>query len=183
MAAGITVLREPLIEALLGSKWLPMGDVLAWLAPLGFIKALDSSTGSVLMARGRTDTLFRLGIADAALRITGYLLGLPWGVPGVAAGYLFATALSTFATFYCVVFRELGQGIKPICRSVLTPMALAAAMVLVVLGSRAMLSVNDRMAFVELPVLVVVGTLTYGALAWVFARQPLQDVLRFLGRH
>jgi PST family polysaccharide transporter len=180
--AGVTILREPFIEVLLGSKWLPMGDVLVWLAPLGFIKALDSSTGSVLMARGRTDTLFYLGIADAVLRITGYITGLHWGVPGVAAGYFFATAVATLATFYYVVHRELGQGIGPLLRSVLTPIALAGVMVLVILACREMLPVADVSAIVQLVALALVGALTCGTPVLVFARQPLRDVFRFVGR-
>jgi PST family polysaccharide transporter len=182
MMSGITVLREPLIEVLLGSKWLPMADVLLWLAPLGFIKALDSSTGSVLMARGRTKTLFCLGIADTALRVAGYFAGLPWQVPGVAAGNFFATLLSTFATFYYVVFRELGQGIGPLCRSVFTPIALAAAMLVVVVGCRTLPPIQEFKPLVQLVVLAVIGAITYGGLAWVFARQPLEDVFRFFRR-
>jgi PST family polysaccharide transporter len=179
---GATVLREPFIEVLLGSKWLPMADVLLWLAPLGFVKALDSSTGSVLMARGRTKTLFYLGIGDTALRITGYLAGLPWGVPGVAAGYFFATVLSTLVAFYYVVFRELGQGLGRLWRALLTPIALAAAMLLVVVECRALLPLTEITPPVQLLVLAAIGAITYGSLAWIFAREPLEDVFRFFTR-
>jgi hypothetical protein len=54
-------------------------------------------------------------------------------------------------------------------------------MVLAVLTCRAMLPVNMP-ALVQLVVLSLVGALTYGTLAFVFARQPLQDVFRFFRR-
>ena len=133
------MLREPFIEVLLGSKWLPMGDVLVWLAPLGFIKALDSSTGSVLMARGRTDTLFYLGIADAALRITGYLPRSPLGGAGRRGRVSLCNGAQHLRDLLLCRRSGTGQGIKPRLRSVLTPMALAAVMVLVVLGCRELL--------------------------------------------
>ena len=182
MMAGVTVLREPFIEVLLGSKWLSMGDVLIWLAPVGLMKALDSSTGSVLMARGRTNVLFYLGIADAVVRIACYIVGLRWGVPGVAAGYFFATAVGTLASLYYVVLRLLGQDITGLFRSVLTPIALAGVMVLVVLACQAMLPLNNMPAPIQLIVFGIVGISTYGTLALVFGRQPLQDVFRFVRR-
>jgi PST family polysaccharide transporter len=91
MMAGLAALREPFITVVLGSKWLPMADTLAWLAAVGFVSSLTCTTGSVLMARGRSDLLFYLGIASVFLQVPAFIVGLKWGVAGVAAGHLVAT--------------------------------------------------------------------------------------------
>ncbi len=181
MMAGLTVLREPFIEVFLGSKWLAMGDILIWLAPVGFLQSMTSTTGALFMARGRTDTLFYLGIAGTTVTVACFLVGVRWGVTGVAAGYFVANAVEFVPVFY-VVLRLLGQGGLRFARLVLTPMCLAGVMVLAILGCKALLPLNHLPAVVQLIALILVGASTYGALAFLFARQSLSDVLRFFRR-
>src|SRR5690606_20725106 len=65
-------------------------QIIAWLAPVGFLQSIVSTAGSVFMALGRTDVLFRLGVVGTALQVTAFTLGVRWGVQGVAACYLAA---------------------------------------------------------------------------------------------
>jgi PST family polysaccharide transporter len=181
MMAGLFALRDLFVPVLLGSKWAGMGDILAWLAPVGFIQSLTSTTGSVLMARGRTDVLFYLGVAATILVVAAFLIGSRWGVVGVAAGYCIENVVEFIPVFY-IVFRELGQGLSRFYRTILPPMALAGIMVLVVWGCGELLPLRDLPAAVQLAVLALVGAGTYAALGFAFARQSLQDVLRFFKR-
>jgi PST family polysaccharide transporter len=181
MTMGLAVLREPFIAVVLGSKWLAMGDVLMWLSAVGFVSSLTCTTGSVLMARGRTDYLFYLGIVGVVLQVPAFVIGLRWGVEGVAAGHLVATVVTAVIAFY-VVLRVLGQGASAFLRSVAKPITLAGAMALVILGCQAALHPIDVPGVVELVVLVLVGGATYGTLALVFARESLREVSRFFRR-
>jgi len=181
MMAGLVVLREPFIEVALSSKWLPMADVLRWLAAVGFVHSLTCTTGSLLMARGRTDLLFYLSIAHVILAVPAFIIGLRWGVAGVAAGHLVAAVIDAILCFY-VVLRVLGKNIGTFLQSILTPIALTTVMVVVVVLCQGMLTVNDMSALAHLVGLVIVGAATYGILAWVFVRPSLQDVFRFFRR-
>jgi PST family polysaccharide transporter len=178
MMAGLTVLRELFISVMLGNRWLAMGDILLWLAPVGFLGSLTSTTGSVLMAKGRTDVLFYLGIAGVVTHLAAFFIGVRWGVTGVAAGYFFAN-LAEFVPVFYVVFRILGQGISPFLRSVLPPIALAGAMALVVLGCKEFLPLSNAPEVIQLALLVLVGAVTYSGMAFLFARQSLKDVIAF----
>jgi PST family polysaccharide transporter len=62
LMVGLFVLREPFVAAVFGPNWLPTADVIAWLAPVGFIQSIISTTGVVFMARGRTDLMLRMGV-------------------------------------------------------------------------------------------------------------------------
>ena len=181
MMAGLFVLRDLFIAVLLGSKWLAMSGVLAWLAPIGFIQSLTSTTGSVLMARGRTDVLFYLGVIGTIMVVTAFLIGAQWGVVGVAAGYCIQNVVEFIPVFY-IVFRELGQGLPRFFRTILVPMALTGVMVLVVLAGKALLPLGGLPAAAQLVVLALVGAATYAALGFAFARQSFQDVFRFFRR-
>ena len=180
MMAGLIVLRESFIAVVLGSKWLAMSDVLMWLAAVGFVSSLTCTTGSVLMARGRTNYLFYLGIVGVVLQVPAFIIGLKWGVEGVAAGHLVATVVTSVIAF-SVVLRVLGRGTAQFLRALLTPMAFAAVMALVVVGCRSALP-SSTAAVIELVVLGGIGAATYAALAFVFARGSLHEVTRFFRR-
>lgn len=181
MMAGLFVLRDLFIAVLLGSKWASMAEVLAWLAPVGFIQSLTSTTGAVLMARGRTDVLFYLGIVGTILVVAAFLIGVQWGVAGVAAGYCVQNVVEFLPVFY-IVFRVLGEDLSRFLRTILLPIALTVAMLVVVWICRDLLSLSELPALAQLVLLSLVGAVTYAALGFAFARQSFGDVLRFFKR-
>ncbi|UUZ55376.1 oligosaccharide flippase family protein [Massilia sp. H-1] len=87
-------LRDPFVQVMLGPQWQTSVVLLAWLAPVGFIQSLVSSTGTVLMARGSTGLMLRLGIVGAVLQVGGVMIGAAWGIEGVAAAYLAANLVN-----------------------------------------------------------------------------------------
>ena len=179
--AGLFVLREPFIVVVLGNKWLAMSDILAWLVPVGFVFSLTCTTGTVLMARGRANVLFYLGIAGTIVHVLAFMLGLRWGVVGVAAGYCVATIVSSFWDFY-FVFLVLEERVSRFFRFVLTPMILSGAMGLVVWGCKTFLPLGMFAPAGQLVLLVLVGAGTYTTLAFAFARESLRDTFRLIGR-
>ena len=181
MMAGLFVLRDLFIVVVLGTKWIGMNDIIVWLAPVGFMTSLTCTTGSVFMARGRTDVLFYLGIFGALVQVTAFFIGMHWGVAGVAAAYFFATLLTIIPDFY-FVFRVLEQGLPRFFRAVLKPIALAGTMALIVLLCRATLPIGELPRLVQFVLLILVGVVTYASLAFVFARQSLADVYRLVRR-
>jgi PST family polysaccharide transporter len=181
MMAGLFVLRDLFVAVLLGSKWASMADILFWLAPVGFIQSLTCTTGSVLMARGRTDVLFYLGIACTILVVAAFMIGVQWGVVGVAAAYCIENMVEFIPVFY-IVLRELNHGLSRFLRIIVTPMALALVMGLVVHGCKELLPVGTLPAVAQLVLLVLVGVTTYAVLGFAFARQSFQDVFRFFKR-
>jgi PST family polysaccharide transporter len=181
MMAGLFVLRELFVLVVLGNKWTLVGDILAWLCLLAFAKSLTCTTGSVLMARGRTDVLLYLGIAGALLEVPAFIIGLSWGVTGVAAGYCIATSISSVWDFYFVL-RVLGQGVAGFIRSVWTPVVLSGAMALIVWACKTYLPLGTMAPPAQLVALVLVGAVSYIALAGAFARHSLRDVFRLFRR-
>jgi PST family polysaccharide transporter len=181
MMAGLIVLREQFISAVLGSKWLAMSDVLMWLSAVGFVNSLTCTTGAVLMARGRTNFLFYLGIVGVVLQIPAFLIGLKWGVEGVAAGHLVASLITAVIAF-SVVLNLLRRGTRHFLRAVGVPVAFASVMALGVLGSKAAFSAEDLPAIVQLFTFTPIGAAIYTGLAWVFARKSLYEVARFFRR-
>lgn len=76
MLTGLMALREDFVSLTFGKEWLLVSSLLLWLCPVGMIQALGSSTGSVLMSKGRTDILFKLGCLGAFLTVSGFLISI-----------------------------------------------------------------------------------------------------------
>ena len=76
MLAGLMALNEDFVNFVFGKEWGLVASILLWLCPVGMIQALGSSTGTVLMAKGRTDILFKLGCLGAFLTVLGFLIAI-----------------------------------------------------------------------------------------------------------
>ena len=94
------VLAEPLILALPGEKWLPAVPLIRLLAVVGLFTTVTGQTGVIFHIKGRTDLLLYWGIVASTATMTGYIVGLQWGVEGVAWGYLAAMAIITIPSYY-----------------------------------------------------------------------------------
>jgi PST family polysaccharide transporter len=180
--AGLFVLRDLVVLVILGNKWTAVSDIVFWLAPVGFSMSMLCTGGSVLMARGRSDTLLYISLVSTPIAVAAYIIGAKWGVTGVAAAFFVAAVITDLPTFY-VVFRVLGPGLfARFLRSISPPMCLAGVMALVVLACREVLPLGSLPTVGQLAVLALAGVATYAGMAFAFARQSLQDVYRFFGR-
>ncbi|MGY0204128.1 lipopolysaccharide biosynthesis protein [Acinetobacter soli] len=74
LMVGLFVLRNEFVNIVFGSKWYMVGNILFWLAPIGIMQSLNSSTGGILTAKGKTNILFFLGIVGAVLTLSGFLV-------------------------------------------------------------------------------------------------------------
>jgi PST family polysaccharide transporter len=84
---GLMAVAGPLVEVFLGSKWTPVALLLVILAPVGLVQSIGSTVGSIYTAKGRTALMFRVGLAAAVLVVASFVVGLRWGIVGVATSY------------------------------------------------------------------------------------------------
>ena len=176
MMAGLFALRDVFVPVVLGSQWLETIDIVAWLAPVGFIQSLVSTVGTVFMARGRTDILFRLGVFSAVLQIAAFFIGMRWGVVGVAACYFVANVINAMPCLG-MALRLVNRRIFDLLVSIWLPVAAALVMAgtLTILKHEAL--VQTLPGTLQLILLIAAGTLVYGALIATFARASSKELL------
>lgn len=107
LMALLWALREPFVAVVFGQRWAPVAHVIAWLAPVGFLQSIISTSGSVLAATGNARLLRNLGFAGLPLMLAAFAAGLKFGVNGVAAAYCLANVLWTFPVL-ALTFRAIG---------------------------------------------------------------------------
>ncbi len=181
LMGGLFALREPFVTVVLGDGWPLVAVITAWLAPVGFIQSLVSVGGTVFTALGRTDILFRLGLFSTALHVTAFLVGLRWGISGVAGAYLVASAINAVVCFQ-VTLRLLDQKVSPLFAAVLPAVARAVIMVVAIRFAQHELAAYSLSAPAELILLSVGGGLLYLLMARIQSRPYDRDVLRLFMR-
>jgi PST family polysaccharide transporter len=87
---------EDIIRVFLGQKWGAAAPLFRVLAPTIFAFAVINPFGWLLLATGRAVRSLKIALLIAPVVILGYLIGLPYGSNGVAAGFSIATILLTF---------------------------------------------------------------------------------------
>lgn len=180
LMAGLFCLREPFVQVMLGPQWQSAPSLLAWLAPVGFIQSLVSSTGTVLMARGSTGLMLRLGLVGAVLQVGAVMLGASWGIQGVAAAYLAANVLNAVPALY-FSGRLIGVGLGAVLRSVGPAVAASLLMVLALQACTPLVAQAVRSPLPALLVLVAIGVAAYAAAGVVLLRPQLLSLRSIVG--
>jgi O-antigen/teichoic acid export membrane protein len=85
--AAVGVLADPLIETLLGVAWRGAAPVISALSVGGLLFSVSYFNAPLLNATGRTELLFRLMLANAAMVLVAVSIGSLWGIVGVALGF------------------------------------------------------------------------------------------------
>jgi O-antigen/teichoic acid export membrane protein len=181
LTAGLFVLREPFVQTVFGAQWAAAGDIIAWLAPIGFVQSIVSASGPVFMALGRTGTMLRITVIATSLHVLGFVIGVRWGVTGVAMSYFVTNLIMAIPTLV-LALRCVDSRIGALVAAIRRPMLLSLVMALAVHAVRAELVSFELSVFVELAALVGVGAVLYLALAQFAAGALTRDVFNALTR-
>lgn len=178
---GLFVLREPFVATILGERWQPVAELLFWLAPVGFMQSIGTMVGSLYLASGRTDVMFKWGIFAGLLAILAFVIGLQWGLEGVAAAY-FLVSVFFFWPSLAIPFRFVGLRVSALIRRIAPSLLLAAGMALIVSAAAAAWPQQLPSPALRLIGLVCLGVMAYAVGAFVFQRAMVESVANALFR-
>ena len=163
LAAGVSLLAEPLILVLFGAKWkevIPLIRVLAW---TGLGQSL-STQGLVFNSLGRPDLTFKVGATNSVIVVLSFLCGLPWGAMGVAVAYTAAWWMLVFPFSWDMAARVMGLRFWHIVGNVREVLFATLAMATAVVGL-------DYWLEPFMPIIrLVVGACTGAAVYWCVLR-------------
>jgi len=108
MMAGLCIVADPFIRAVLGAKWIAAIPVFQILAPVGLLQSIQTLVGSIYMGKGRTDWMFRFGVFFSVVVVTAFLIGVRFGISGVAWAYFIAYFGVLAYPGFVIPFRLIG---------------------------------------------------------------------------
>jgi len=163
---GLIVVAPEFVAVVLGDRWLEAVPLIRLLAWVGLLQSLQGLNSSILLARDRTGTLLWYAVVVAVATVVSFVLGVHWGVVGVAVAYAVASTLVEpyyawlTARVLDVSIRDFGAALSGVAQA-------AAAMTVVVLAGRSLLIEQGVSEAARLGVLVLLGIAVYVPLcAW-----------------
>jgi O-antigen/teichoic acid export membrane protein len=131
MAALVSVSHDFVI-LVFGPRWELVAPIFFYLGIAGMVQPLTNATGWILIAQGRTDVMFRLGIVTSLITVASFFVGLHFGgAVGLAAAYAIAESLIKAPIQYAVLHRVGPVKAGDLCRLQI-PLLIAAGVTLAV---------------------------------------------------
>lgn len=179
---GMAVSAEPLVEVVMGPKWIEASPLIAVLALAMPVMTLQILFHPALNALGLPQITLRNSIFGAILMPTVYLYAVQFGSIGLAWGWLVSFPILLGFTIY-QARPHVGFTIGGLIASVLPGLGAAIAMGAVVwLADRylAMWIWHEMPAMLHLALLTSVGGAIYAGLLWFGARQTFMEVVNLV---
>ena len=158
---ALLVLAPELIRTVFGSRWLPSIPVLQVLCLGGLAAFVGPVLGAMLLAQGRFDLLLKVMLIRLFGTTSCALLGIPFGITGVAAG-ITAYLLASVGVLHWLSRDVTGVSLQAYGHTLSHAAVASTAMAAVLLGYRAIQ--RQIGAIPDLPFLgasALLGTLVY----------------------
>lgn len=177
----MTVMTKDVVLLLLGEKWLDVVPILQVLAPAGMIQSIIALNGSLFLSQGRADLQFRIGLVLKLNALLCMLIGLQWGVIGVAWGIAFASVVNSVPSMHF----SLGLvGLKvPDVWGRLSKVILASVVMLLALALANDMLPDDWSAFGRLAMMFPIAAAIYWTALQLLREPAYQEVLALLKQH
>jgi O-antigen/teichoic acid export membrane protein len=130
---GLALVAREAVFTVYGEKWDNAGRVLEILCWVGTFQPFASLAGTVVIARGFARWFFWWGMIVSTISIFSFVIGLRWGIVGVAVSYLVAQSLITLIGMP-IQYRKVDISVRHLLRALAMPGIATIVMCAVVLS-------------------------------------------------
>jgi len=176
LMAGLFAVSENFVDLVFGDKWEGMATLLMILAPIGMMQSIVTTVGSIYTAKGTTSLMFKIGAANAVVSVISFIVGLPFGVNGVAIAYGLASILMLYPNLkyaWDQINLSVIEGLKSVSPYFLFAISMAGAVMFQGQWFRAIGADN----ILILPVQIITGAFLYIGLLFTFNRTAILGLL------
>lgn len=160
LMSGLMATADVFVNVLFGDKWQGLAILLIILAPSGMMRSIFTTVGTILMAKGHTDIQLRLGTVNAILTVIGFIIGLAWGVNGVAFSYLIVNLIMLYPIFY-FTWNKIDLSVKEGLSEIAPVFIISSLMSLGVFISDMTLFSNIENQVLRLFIMIITGIFLY----------------------
>lgn len=131
LMTGMMVLRDSFVNLVFGEQWYLVASILWWLAPTGMLQSMNSTTGAVLTAKGKTNILFYTGIMCAVIYLSCFLISSKYDIVKFSEYYFYSNIIAVSLNLY-ILFKVIDVKIRYIFKY-LSPAIFASFLMFVLL--------------------------------------------------
>lgn len=176
---GAAIIARPLVLTTLGSKWEPVVPLIWILAPVGALESVRLTCRTLFVVKGRADLLLRWSLVSTAAIMAGYLVGVQWGLTGIAGTYAAVVAALTYPEF-ALALRLVGLRVRSLVATLRTCLLATAAMAAAVAVVRVATERAGGAPWLVVASTVVTGAAVYGGTILKARPAVLDDLLMLL---
>lgn len=178
MMIGLNLVSADLVTVALGPKWhdlIPIIQILCW---VGMGKSISVTAGTIYLSTASTRAMLRLALVVAPVTVIAVLVGMQWGVIGVAIGYAVAWLMFCVA-FHWIAYRIAGLRFQDLGRALVRPATAAFVMGGAVWSVQPWLQTYAGLGAVgRLACSVALGAIVYVAMSLVVNREQVYQLGR-----
>lgn len=174
MMVGLFAVADNFVIALLGTEWaeaIPIIQLYCW---VGLIQSIVTTSGLIYTSQGRVRLYFWMGVVGAGANVAAFLVGIHWGIAGVAWAYTIRNIV-TMIPFVVVPGRLIGLSLREVVRNLNSTFLCALIMGALVWGVGELLP-HKMSHWLLLLIEVVVGICVYYLLVIWVKPKSWQDV-------
>jgi len=151
------------------------------LSPVGAMQSVISTVGNIYQAKGKTDWMFKWSLFASSLTILGFLIGLNWGVVGVATSYLITNLIMLYPVFaipFSLIELPVIRFFKPFFSTILS-----VAVMGVVVYVLSNIMGNYFEPIIRLLFLIFIGITSYILASYFLNQKSLYDMKTILSKY
>ena len=181
MMLTVAVTAPDIVHIVFGNKWDGAIPVIRILAPVCALLSIQGLADSVLQAVGAMKSFLRMKAFSFALNITAFVIGVQWGLTGMATAFAISTVI--FMLIYLVIVSRAIQA-PALCfvPALVGVVVAAAALIIVEAGVYGFLIHADVGAVARLAITTLSGVLTFGLFCLWLERSAVVELTRFVMR-
>lgn len=175
---GLIVVAPDFVAVALGPRWKDAVPVIQLLGLVGLLQTLQFLNPIVLQALDHTSLLLRWTLASYGAAVVAFVIGLQWGITGVAAAFAISAAI-TEPTYAWITGRLIGVRLSHLARDLSGTAQATAALAAAALTARVLLLETGLPVWVRLLVEVALGAAVF-ALVFTWRARSIIDEVRML---
>ncbi|MCK4796702.1 MAG: oligosaccharide flippase family protein, partial [Spirochaetes bacterium] len=183
MMAGLALVSFNFTEAFFGENWDTklVAHIIIILAPVGALQSIISTVGNIYQVKGKTDWMFKWSLFSSTVTLLGFIIGLNWGIIGVATSYL-VTNLLLILPVFIIPFKLVDLPIVKFLRSFeLTVLSVIG--MLVVLFTASHLLADNYNNIITLLILIILGIVSYIVISYIINKKKLKEMKSVISKY
>ncbi len=175
---GLVGTAQHLIPVVLGNRWIDVSAILLVLGLIFPIRGISALCAPMTNAMGRPGIQLRMMTMALILMIPGFLIGVHFGVLGMASAWVFVYPWVMLSNLWASN-KLIGIKFFSFIRAIMPPLFMSSIMLFVLLCFSSLGIVIEN-AWVTIGVMVVTGACVYGMGMYVLAKQRLFELRNLL---
>ncbi len=147
LVAFMMAMSSNVILIVLGPNWEEVADIFFWFGITGLIQPVSNTIGWLFISQARVRELFHWGILGSSMTIVFFLIGLPWGILGVAISYSLGSTFLVTPILYWWGGRRGPVKMRDLYSQLAVPLASSVVLLLLLLQVHNLECISNR--FVE----------------------------------